>query len=35
MKPTWSQRNPSLAVYTALGVALLLALQILELTHVL
>lgn len=34
MKPSWSQRNPSLAAYTALGVALLLVLQILELVHV-
>lgn len=34
MKPSWSQRNPSLAAYTAAGVAMLLIVQLLELAHV-
>jgi hypothetical protein len=35
MKPSWSQRNPSLALYTALGVTLLVILELLALLHVL
>jgi hypothetical protein len=35
LRPTWSQRNPALAVYTAVGVTALLVLMILELLGVL
>jgi hypothetical protein len=35
LRPTWSHRHPSLAVYTAIGVTLILVLMILELAGLL
>jgi hypothetical protein len=31
LKPTWSQRNPALALYTAIAITAVLVLMVLEL----